>query len=151
MSSTLSSIQNSKQQPSGGSKTFSNLLCFQDRIHVEKREAPEAAGKRQLHCHMGGPSTWSPQTTVGTQRRTGQSLHESLWLPAGFLLWAGKFYYHLTTPHHISHFKTPVLRCGITWSLQSFALPHRCFQPTEFRLAVRKCGKRDSVASRQSP
>lgn len=98
MSSTLSSIQNSKQQPSGSNKTFSNLLCFQDRIHVEKREAPEAAGKRQLHCHMGGPSTWSPQTTVGTQRRTGQSLHESSWLSAGFLLWAGKFYYHLTTP-----------------------------------------------------
>lgn len=55
MFSTLGSIQNSKQQHSGGSKTFFSICSFQYRIHVERREAPEAVWKRQLHCHMGGP------------------------------------------------------------------------------------------------
>lgn len=73
MFSTLGSIQNSKQQHSGGSKTLASAL-FNIGSMLREEKHQRLPGKRQLHCHMGGPSTWFPQTTVGTQLGTGQSL-----------------------------------------------------------------------------
>lgn len=50
----------------------SALFNIGSMLREEKHQ--RLSGKRQLHCHMGGPSTWFPQTTVGTQLGTGQSL-----------------------------------------------------------------------------
>lgn len=116
-----------------------------------RREAPEAAREETASWPPVWPFYLVSTDHCRTQLRTGQS---SLLVTTvswrSFVCWKSSVY-HLTHqhPHHISHFKTPVLRHAITWSLQSFALLHECFQPTEFRLAVRKCGKIDSVTSRQ--
>lgn len=133
-----------------GQQDIFTICSLQYRIRIEKREAPDAAREGTASSPHGWPSTWCPQTTVGTQQRTGQAcfnnhVFQIFFFPFVFL---EKFYASLNPRHsNINHFTTPALRYDRTWSLQSPVLVHKCFQPPEFRLAVRKCKRQVSPAN----
>lgn len=102
----------------GAARHFISICSFQYRIHVERREAPEAAREETASLPHGWPfylvSTDQGRNTAGDRAKLALIIMTVSWLSSFVSL--EKFCRSLNHHHlqHISHFKTPVLRYGIT-------------------------------------
>lgn len=101
----------------GTARHFS-ICSFQYRIHVERREAPEAAREETASLPHGWPfylvSTDHCRNTAGDRAKLALIIMTVSWLSSFVSL--KKFCRSLNHHHlqHMSYFKTPVLRYGIT-------------------------------------